>query len=262
MIASLAGTPIYERTFSANLRRHLKMIFVEPRGNRSDVGDAAGLTIDRIVDDLDNLRAELNLERIAVLGHSVNGFIAMRYAARYPDHASHAIVVGGSPTRDASLAAEQEKYWAVIASKERKEILRRNRERIRDALSKATPDDAIIINYIANGPIYWYDARFDCTDLWKGHFSNAQMFQQLLGPDGTFSRWDPTVEFSNVRCPVLIASGVFDFAAVPTAWHKIKDLLANHTYVAFEKSGHYPHFEQQELFDATLLQWLKRSGET
>ena len=63
MIPSLAGTPIYERTFSANLRKHLKMIFVEPRGNRSEVGNITSLTLDRIVDDLDNLRAELNLGR-------------------------------------------------------------------------------------------------------------------------------------------------------------------------------------------------------
>ena len=141
MIPSLAGTPIYERTFSANLRRRLKMIFVEPRGNRSEIGDVTSLTLDRIVDDLDQLRAELNLGRIAVLGHSSQGFIALRYAARHPDHASHAIVIGGIPAMDASLTHEQEKHWAMIASPERKELLMRNRERVKDALSKATPDD-------------------------------------------------------------------------------------------------------------------------
>jgi len=36
-------------------------------------------------------------------------------------------------------------------------------------------------------------------------------------------------------------------------------LLTNHTYRAFEKSGHYPHFEEQALFDATLLESLKRN---
>ena len=130
---------------------------------------------------------------------------------------------------------------------------------MKDALSRATPDDGIIINYVANGPGIWYDPRFDCTDLWQGHFSSAQIFERFVGPGGEFSKFDPTVEFSNVFCPVLIASGVFDFAAVATAWHKFKDLLAKHTYRAFEKSGHYPHFEEQALFDATLLEWLKRN---
>ena len=96
-------------------------------------------------------------------------------------------------------------------------------------MSRATPDDGIIINYVANGPGIWYDPRFDCTDLWQGHFSSAQIFERFVGPGGEFSKFDPTVEFSNVFCPVLIASGVFDFAAVATAWHKFKDLLAKHT---------------------------------
>ena len=257
MIPSLAGTPIYERTFSANLRKHLKMIFVEPRGNRSEVGNVTSLTLDRIVDDLDNLRAELNLGRTAVLGHSAHGFIALRYAVRHPEHASHAIVIGGIPAMDASFPPDQEKHWAMIASQERKELLMRNRERVNEALKNATADDRIIINYIANGPMIWYDAHFDCTDLWKGHSSSAQIFERFWGGGGEFSRIDPRVEFPKVSCPVLIASGVFDFGAVPTAWHKFKDLLPNHTYRAFEKSGHYPHFEEQAAFDATLLEWLK-----
>ena len=193
-----------------------------------------------------------------MLGHSAHGFIVLRYAVRHPEHASHAIVIGGIPAMDASFPPEQEKHWAMIASQERKELLMRNRERVNDALKNATPDDRIIINYIANGPMIWYDAHFDCTDLWKGHSSSAQIFERFWGGGGEFSRIDPRVEFPKVSCPVLIASGVFDFAAVPTAWHKFKDLLPNHTYRAFEKSGHYPHFEEQAAFDATLLEWLKR----
>jgi pimeloyl-ACP methyl ester carboxylesterase len=94
--------------------------------------------------------------------------------------------------------------------------------------------------------------------LWKGHANNAELFQRFWGPAGEFSRFDPAAE-SNVRCPVLIASGVFDFACVPTTRHGIKDKLANHEYRVFEKSGHFPHIEEQHLFDETLIEWLKRN---
>jgi proline iminopeptidase len=60
-----------------------------------------------------------------------------------------------------------------------------------------------------------------------------------------------------IKCPVLIAGRNFDFVTVSTAWHKTMDAIPNHTFRAFEKSGHYPHFEEQKLFDATLLDWLK-----
>src|SRR5215469_9631894 len=184
MIPSLAGTPIYERTFSANLRKHLKLIFVELRGNRSDVGDVSSLTLDKIVDDLDNLRAELRLERVAVLGHSGHGFIPLRYAIRHPDRISQSVLVGAVPAMDARVLAEQERYWSMLASEERKQTWAHNRERVKDALSKATPDEAVVIDYIANGPLFWYDARFDCTRLWEGISVSAQIFQHFWGAGG------------------------------------------------------------------------------
>jgi proline iminopeptidase len=258
VIPSLAGTPIYERTFSANLRRHLKLVFVELRANRSDVGDVASTTLDSIVDDLEQLRCELKVERIAILGHSGHGMLPLRYATRYPEHISHAILVGGVPAFDAARVTETAKYWEMLASKERKDAIVRNWERLKEALKGATADEALILSYLANGPVYFYDAHFDCTMLWDGHANNAELFQRFWGPDGEFSRFDPAVEFPKVRCPVLIAAGVFDFAAPPTAWHGTKDKLVNHEYRVFEKSGHYPHFEEQQLFDETLVEWLKR----
>ena len=124
-------------------------------------------------------------------------------------------------------------------------------------LSRATADEAMTLNYVVNGPMTFYDAHFDCTHLWEGHANNAELFQRFWGPGGEFSRFDPAAEFPNVRCPVLIASGVFDFGAVPTAWYGIKNKLAHHDYRVFERSGHFPHMEEQSLFDETLVEWLK-----
>jgi pimeloyl-ACP methyl ester carboxylesterase len=121
---------------------------------------------------------------------------------------------------------------------------------------------AVLSQILIRPNCWWFErggSTADCTDLGEGHSGSAQIFERFVGPGEEFSRVDPRVEFPKVSCPVLIASGAFDFAAVPTAWHKFKDLLANHSYRAFEKSGHYPHFEEQALFEATLLEWLKRN---
>jgi proline iminopeptidase len=205
------------------------------------------------------LRCALKFERIAILGHSGNGMLPLRHATRYPDHISHAILVGGVPAFDAARLTEVAKYWEMLASKERKDAISRNWERMKPALKAATADEALILSYLANSPVYFYDAHFDCTKLWEGHGNNAELFQRFWGPDGEFSRFDPAAEFPNVKCPVLIAAGVFDFAAPPTAWHGIKNKLANHEYRVFEKSGHYPHLEEQQLFDETLVEWLNRT---
>ena len=101
-----------------------------PKTSRQSIGGRRRYQpdADRFVDDLDQLRAELNLDRIAVLGHSSQGFIALRYARGIPiTLRTQSLLAGFSPWMRALLT--NRKHWAMIASQERKELLMRNRER-------------------------------------------------------------------------------------------------------------------------------------
>ncbi|RME72239.1 MAG: alpha/beta fold hydrolase [Planctomycetota bacterium] len=49
--------------------------------------------IDKLCDAFDELRKQRKQERIAILGHGISGWVAMRYATRYPQHVSHLILV-------------------------------------------------------------------------------------------------------------------------------------------------------------------------
>jgi hypothetical protein len=53
LVPSLAGTPIYERTFTPALQDVMQLVFVELRGNRTATGEIDALTFDAMVDDLD-----------------------------------------------------------------------------------------------------------------------------------------------------------------------------------------------------------------
>jgi hypothetical protein len=61
LVPSLAGTPIYERTFTPALGSDLQLIFAELRSNRTTAGDTATLTLDGLVEDVDRLRQALGL---------------------------------------------------------------------------------------------------------------------------------------------------------------------------------------------------------
>jgi proline iminopeptidase len=52
------------------------------------------------VQDADSLRVHLGFEKVAVLGHSFGGFIALEYAMRYPERLSHLILPETTPTFD------------------------------------------------------------------------------------------------------------------------------------------------------------------
>jgi pimeloyl-ACP methyl ester carboxylesterase len=49
--------------------------------------------IDKLCDAFDELRQQRKQERIAILGHGMSGWVAMRYATKYPKNVSHLILV-------------------------------------------------------------------------------------------------------------------------------------------------------------------------
>ena len=86
LVPSLAGTPIYEHTFTPALGDAHQLIFAELRSNRTSAADAATLTLDRLLEEMDGLRQALGLERLGVIGHSGHSVLALAYAARFPGY--------------------------------------------------------------------------------------------------------------------------------------------------------------------------------
>jgi proline iminopeptidase len=260
LVPSLAGTPIYERTFTPALGGDLRLIFAELRANRTAVGDVAALTLRALTEDVDALRQALGFERLAVLGHSAHSVVALAYAAQFPERVSHVIIVGGLPALAPTFGEERARYWEVVASPERKQRLAENHARLTSEVSAGlSPSERLRVTYAADGPLYFYDATYDCTPLWAGHDDySPELYQRFWGPGGQFATFDPDASFPCILAPVFIAHGVFDFAAPPTVWLGIKDTLSNHTYHAFERSGHYPQLEERAIFSAALRTWLRR----
>jgi proline iminopeptidase len=259
LVPSLAGTPIYERTFTPPLQDVMQLIFVELRGNRTATGEIDALTFDAIVDDLDGVRRALGLGRVAVLGHSAHAFIALAYAARYPEATSQVLAIAGAPGMTAAVAARTATYWDLVASPERKRIVAENRARLTaEVMARLTPSERVIVPYAANGPVFFPDPTYDCTPLWKGHEQiSDRVFGRFWGPQGQFGAFDPEASLPKVVAPAFIAQGVFDFAAPPHVWAGELEKLPNATYRVFERSGHYPQHDEPKLFGEAVAGWLR-----
>jgi proline iminopeptidase len=258
LVPSLAGTPIYERTFIPALQHVMQLIFVELRGNRTADGEIDTLTFDAMVDDLDGVRRGLGLAQVAVLGHSAHAMLALAYAARFPASTSRVLAIAGAPGVTAAGAARTATYWDLVASPERKRILAANRARLTaDVMARLTPSERIIVPYAANGPLFFADPTYDCTALWEGHEQMTdRVFGRFWGPQGQFGAFDAEAALPKVVAPAFIGQGVFDFVAPPYAWAGELEKLPNATYRAFERSGHYPQLDEREAFGAAVAAWL------
>jgi proline iminopeptidase len=259
LVPSLAGTPIYERTFTPALGGTMQLIFAELRGNRTAVGDVAALTLGGLVGEMDGLRRALGLERVAVLGHSGHSILALAYAARFPERVSRVVVVGGMPAFAPDLGERIAAYWDVVASPARKRRLAENRARLGDeALGRLTPSQRLMVTYAADGPTYFFDPAYDCTPLWAGHDDfSPDLHRRFWGPGGQFATFDPAASFPRIAAPVFVAHGVFDFSVPPTVWAAIGDRLPHGMYHAFERSGHYPQLEERATFGEAITAWLR-----
>jgi proline iminopeptidase len=255
------GTSIIERTFSTQLREKLQLIIFDPPGCGRSAGNLAELDLEGLLAGIDGLRAALGHERIGFLGWSICSLIGLDFALAYPDSVSRLILVGAVPY----LGAWDDSYWDTIASPERKARLAENLTRLEQSgvepLPPGAPEPdqqvrarAQPLRYAAYGPRYWYDPTFDCASLYaEDEWDVAQL--DWLGAQ-LVPRHPDAAAIAGVTTPTFLAQGVWDFNCPPTRWADVLPTFHDCTYVAFERSGHYPFYEEPELFASTLLQWL------
>lgn len=75
-----------------------RVIFYDPRNRgRSESADLSTVSLDRQVQDLENLRAELGIERMALLGWSGLGMEMAVYTLRHPQRVSRLIQMSAVP---------------------------------------------------------------------------------------------------------------------------------------------------------------------
>jgi len=246
----------YKRVFSKDLRRHLKLVFVDFR--HSSEAEAAAkiydITMDTLVDDIDQVRKALGFKRIAVMGHSLPSLIALEYARKYPEHTSHLILIG-APSY-AITPKEQEAFWESDASQARKLADKHNLERITDEdLKKAPPATAWKLLFVRTGAHYWYDPSYDSSRLLEGIALNMNLMPHIAG---LFKDYDVSKRTPRVTMPVFLALGRYDYLVPYHTWEGRKDSFPNLSYNLFEKSGHYPMFEEPTIFDQKLLEWIRK----
>jgi proline iminopeptidase len=250
LVLSGIGTKPYERQTPPQLSDRLQLVYVDLRGSGQSTGEPADLTFDLLADDLEAIRRDLGVARIAVLGHSILGILAIEYGRRCPESVSHVITAGTPPTGDmARVAAESAAFFEKDASEDRKQILRDNLARL--------PEGASLTQAVlAQTPMRFFDPRFDAAPLMTEVIPRPALLQHVMGT--LAPAWDVTVGASSLTVPIFLAHGRYDYVVPYRLWEGIAAKLPNTTQQIFEKSGHQPFFEEPDRFAEALTDWMNR----
>ena len=245
------------RILSQELRDHFKFVFTDLRNDArsSSSLESSKITLDTFLDDIDKVRRTLGLDRTAILGHSIYSLLALEYARKYSQNTSHVIMTGFTPYRLAAGVSGE--FWESDASEKRKMILKQNLEKLKEVdLDKMSPKERMVKNYTARTPKLSYDPTYDLS--WIYELVDVDSEDSYGGPSlfEIFRSYDIAKRPGRITIPVFLAIGRYDYLCPYFTWDNRKDVLPNLSYNLFEKSGHFPMVEEQELFDKKLIEWI------
>jgi proline iminopeptidase len=234
------------------LSRYLRLVFVDLRGSGQSTGQVADLTFDLLAQDLEAVRKDLGVDKVAVLGHSILGVPAIEYGRRCPQTVSHVIAVGTPPLADMALVgARGQAYFDEEASEERKRILAEN-------MAALPPGTDPGMAMFAQTPMRFHDARFDARPLWAEAIFKPEVLMHLMG--ALVAGWDVTADLTPLKVPTFLALGRHDYVVPHVLWEGIAQRVPNLTTQVFERSGHQAFFEEPDAFGSAVVAWMKRTG--
>jgi proline iminopeptidase len=243
------------RALSQELRKTFQFIFTDMRAMvpYTKTYDLEKVTLDTFLDDIELVRAAVGIDKVCVFGHSIGGLFALEYVRKYPQHATHVVMNGTPAFYNDKFTKLVDEFWEANASDERKAILKQNVERMKEAVAKEPPGRKLIANYIMNGPLYFYDPKYDCAWLFEGEYWSPELFDRIFS---VVMKGYDIAERQIPSVPIFLSLGRYD--GMPyVSWDGIKEKFPNLSYNLFEKSGHYAPLEEQELFDKKLVEWIK-----
>jgi pimeloyl-ACP methyl ester carboxylesterase len=243
------------------LADHYHVIAPDLRGHGdSDWVEPRAYTLPAFVLDLADVADSLALSPIALVGHSLGGAIAVRYAGIFPDKVRALCTIEGIElpiVRDQRLNPTtyplRMRAW-VEAERHHRTRAPHTYANLADAEARMTEEQPTlnadtIAHLVRHGVVSTSDDRLQ----WK--FDNAARRRAPEDADGH----DLDEILAAVDCPTLLAYGEASWIPVPPPERLA--LIRDHQLVTFPAASHWLHHQSRDAFLSTLLPFLERSAD-
>lgn len=255
-ILVIGSAVYYPRLFSSDIKQKYQWVFVDHRGFAKPKRElrAEDSRLDAVLADIERMRTFLQLEDVTILGHSGHAFMALEYARTYPKQVRKVALFNTAPDNSEERQRKSESFFMETASLERKKRFEKDIANLPQDIDK-DPKRRFVHMCIRAEAKSFYQERPHAAALWDGVFTNMPIIDELWG--NTFARIDLIQRLADVRMPVYIGLGRYDYLVAPVAlWDAVDGLYPHVDKVIFERSGHQPMLEEPEAFDQSFSKWL------
>ncbi|WP_307618944.1 alpha/beta fold hydrolase [Streptomyces sp. V3I7] len=234
------------------LTAHRRLILLDLRGtgDSETPADPATYRCDRLVDDVEMLRAHIGLDHMDLLAHSAAGSLAMLYAARHPERVRRLALITANPS----------------------------------ALGlRATPEERLAAARLRAGEP-WFEKAFPALEAWlagEGDFDPAMApffygrwndeaaahdeaadeqtndeAAEIYSAAGAFTPDATRAALARLTAPVLVLAGGLDGSPGPDLARRTADAFPNAECVVQPGAGHYPWLDDPQWFTERVTAFL------
>jgi proline iminopeptidase len=217
--------------------------------------DSALWTIARYAQEVERVRAALELGRVHLLGQSWGGWLSIEYGVTYPQNLRTLILedtCGDMP----HLVSQLDQLRAALGPET---VAMMQQHEAEGSLEHPEYQAAItILNYRHVCRLKeWPAPLMRSIEGW-----NQEIYGIMQGPNeflytGNLKDWNRVPDMHRITAPALITVGKYDELG-PACALRMKHALPDAELVVFPNSSHTPFYEEPEAYYAVLLDFLGR----
>lgn len=235
------------------------VIFYDQRGSGRSLDTKLNeqyLNTHQFVEDLENLRKSLGIDKFILMGHSWGGFLAMHYAIEHQDHLVGLILLNTAPADSKGIKAFKDEF----------ELRTKN---IRDDIKPLFAYDefkALNASQISDLNRKLYSVYFYNPDKAKElslnfHVASAQsgfkVMEVMLKTSWLQLNTNLFPNLKTLKVPTFILHGKQDIIPAWTA-KEINDAIPHSEIIVLDHCGHFPYIEQPAQFFSEVNNFLHK----
>jgi pimeloyl-ACP methyl ester carboxylesterase len=228
---------------AARFAERFTVVTFDHRGHgasdRPDRVDAYSL--ERLAADALAVADALELDRFALLGHSMGGMVARRVVLTHPERVRSLVLLDTSPGRPPNIDRDEARFAAEVGLTEGMTVLR------------ALLDDADTLGSEADKRVR--RERPGYVEYAARKWANvvAEAYAGLV--HSMFDQPDQLEEMRSIGCPTLVAAGEQD-AQFVAAGRAMAEVIPDAQLAVVPDAGHAPQFENPDAYFATVDAFL------
>jgi proline iminopeptidase len=216
--------------------------------------DTSLWTVDRFVEEVDQVRDALRLGRCHVIGQSWGGWLGIEYMCRGPSGIEK-LVLASTSASTRQFVEEARKLIDAMPEPHRTTLIELG---ARGEFTAPAYQEAVEVFYHLHlcrlDP--WPEAMLASMRQMEGN----QVYATMNGPTefdviGTLRDWDRTPDLGSIGVPTLVTCGRYDEIPQPCA-ETIAAGIPDARVVVFEHSSHVAHLEEPDLYEAAVREFL------